>query len=269
MDSKLKEILKEEKRRRREAEGRREGKDGRDRNKQDSEESPEGRRKDKGKEKGNRSERRDKEKDERAARHEREKKEKEQRLRHEKEERERKEREEYRLRKEKEREAKAKEKKEELEKERMSSVRPLQKEKEEASISLEEQKEKEDPHANLGIDENTFMFVFEDKKGELYNNINKITKDDKDEIKIFPVYFKGCDENLTEETVVYDLIANKIVPLPENSETSWLNTLNDPKNKIISVPIGDIIVYNGKLFHCLYDLYDYLEFYGAEVLPLK
>lgn len=252
MDSKLKEILKEEKRRRREAEGRREGKD---RKKQDSEESPDRRRKET-RDQGNRSERRDKEKDERAARHEREKKEKEQRLRHEKEERERKEREEYRMRKEKEREAKAKEKKEELEK---------------GKEEMEEQREeqKEDPHANLGIDENTFMFVFEDKKGELYNNINKITKDDKDEIKIFPVYFKGCDENLTEETVVYDLIANKIVPLPENAETSWLNTLNDNKNKIISVPIGDIIVYNGKLFHCLYDLYDYLEFYGAEVLPLK
>jgi len=113
-----------------------------------------------------------------------------------------------------------------------------------------------------------FMFIYEDEEGNLYTSIDKITLSEGKSIKIFPVYFVGSNENLTEEIVKY--IDSKLTPLEENIETSWLSIINSNDENIFlqEFNLEDIVVYNGKFFHCSDDLIYYLNTFGCEYLSI-
>ena len=108
-----------------------------------------------------------------------------------------------------------------------------------------------------------FMFVYEDKNGELFSNIDRINKEDGDIIKIFPVYVHGYNDNLTEEEVTY----KDGILVASNQEESWLTIIDE--YEILPFDISDIVVYNGTFFHCEKDLIEYLSQYGAEYLPVN
>lgn len=112
-----------------------------------------------------------------------------------------------------------------------------------------------------------FMFVYEDKSGNLFTDLNSIQKEDGDLIKIFPVYVSGHNDNLTEETLTYQ--NGELIPSEENKETSWLTVIQNPEIEIIPFDIDQIVVYNNRLFHCEKDLLVYLEENGPEYLPVS
>lgn len=113
-----------------------------------------------------------------------------------------------------------------------------------------------------------FMFVYEDDEGKLYTELTKLPPVNDKIAKIFPIFFTGGNENLTEEFIKYT--EAKWLSESEEQENSWLNIINstDEKVKVLLYEGEDIVVYNDKFFHCEKDLLDYLEFYGAEVLPV-
>jgi len=107
-----------------------------------------------------------------------------------------------------------------------------------------------------------FMFLYEDGEGKLYKSLDKI----ENEATIFPVYFEGENDNLTPEVITYR--ENKWTPSEENKETSWLNIINS-KETILDFDEKDVVVYNGKFFHCQDDLVYYLNEYGCEYLDVN
>lgn len=113
-----------------------------------------------------------------------------------------------------------------------------------------------------------FMFVYEDEEGNLYTSISKITLSEEKSIKIFPVYFVGSNENLTEEVVKY--IHSKLTPSEENTETTWLSIINSNDENIFvqDFDLEDIVVYNGKFFHCSDDLIYYINTFGCDYLSI-
>ena len=112
-----------------------------------------------------------------------------------------------------------------------------------------------------------FMFVYEDSEGQIHTNMDSLPKVEDSTSKIFPVYVAGYNDNLSEEEIVY-----KDGQWSSSVENSWLDVINSQNNdniEILTYEGEDIVVYNGKLFHCLRDLRAYLKGYGAEYLPIK
>ncbi len=106
-----------------------------------------------------------------------------------------------------------------------------------------------------------YMFIYEDDEGKLYTDLSKI---EKTEVKIFPVYISGGDSNLTEE-----IITKKESEWTSEVENSWLNIINDSSIKKVPFDLEDVTVYNNQMFHCVDDLHDYLDLYGPDVLPVN
>ena len=115
-------------------------------------------------------------------------------------------------------------------------------------------------------DKEHFMFVYEDVDGILYNQIHKIVK--RENVTIFPVYISGYNDNLNGEVVKFE--GGKYITTLDEPETSWLKIVDSKDNniKIHTYDEPDIVVYNGKFFHCNDDLTYYLVNYGAEYLPV-
>ena len=111
-----------------------------------------------------------------------------------------------------------------------------------------------------------FMFVFEDEKGTLYSDLGKVNTSG--ELKIFPVYVSGHNENLTEEIVTYS--DGKWRASDDNKENSWLNIIHsrDANVEVVPFNLDEVVVYNNRFFHCQDDLYDFLEDNGCEYLPV-
>jgi hypothetical protein len=125
------------------------------------------------------------------------------------------------------------------------------------------------------VDDGTdkFLFVYEDKTDKIYADLNKVPKGEGDTVKIFPVFFTGCNENLNEEIVVCK--SGNWTPQEENKDSSWLSIIN--KNgqkldgreiKVLPFEPDQIAVYNGSFFHCVDDIQDYLELYGPDVMDV-
>lgn len=110
-----------------------------------------------------------------------------------------------------------------------------------------------------------FMFIYEDEEGKLYTTVDKIGLIEDQSIKIFPVYFVGSNENLSEETVKY--VDSK---LTSETENSWLEIINstDDNMVIFDFDLDDIVVYNGKFFYSDGALIEYLKNFDAEYLPI-
>ena len=110
-----------------------------------------------------------------------------------------------------------------------------------------------------------FMFIYEDEEGKLYTTVDKIGLIEDQSIKIFPVYFVGSNENLSEETVKY--VDSK---LTSETENSWLEIINstDENMVIFDFDLDDIVVYNGKFFYSDGALIEYLKNFDAEYLPI-
>ena len=115
--------------------------------------------------------------------------------------------------------------------------------------------------------DNSFMFVYEDKDGKLFTNLEKIKKSEGDKINIFPVYFSNGHDNLISEEVTWD--GEKLVPNEENVESSWITVIQDSNNEIFEFNLEDVVVYNNNLYHCEEDLMHYLENYGPDVLKVE
>lgn len=113
-------------------------------------------------------------------------------------------------------------------------------------------------------DPSKLMFVYEDKNGKLYKSLETIEKGEDDEIKIFPVYVHGYNDNLTEEIVTV-----KGGVLVSSVENSWLETIKDQTYTVLPFDLENIVVYNGKLFHCVDDLLEYINSNGAEYLDVQ
>jgi len=113
-----------------------------------------------------------------------------------------------------------------------------------------------------------FMFLYEDSEGKLYKSLSKLLLKNEIEATIFPVYFEGENDNLTQEVVTYR--DNKWTASEENKETTWLNVINsqDENMLILDFEEKDVLVYNGKFFHCVDDLIYYLNEYGGEYLDV-
>ena len=114
-----------------------------------------------------------------------------------------------------------------------------------------------------------FIFVYEDEAGVLYNDLQKIPLSEGNTVKIFPVYLSGHNENLTEEVVTFR--DGKLSPMDENKDSSWLNVINsrDENIEILTFDLDQVVVYNNRFFHCQDDLYDHLEANGCEYISVK
>lgn len=110
-----------------------------------------------------------------------------------------------------------------------------------------------------------FMFVYEDEEGKLYTKIDEMGLTEGQKVKIFPVYFKGGNENLAEETVTY--VDSKLTSEVENS---WLEIIHstDENLVIFEFDLTDIAVSNGKFFYTDGALIDYITEFDAEYLPI-
>lgn len=171
----------------------------------------------------------------------------------------------------KERRDRSKERREKEKREKKKREERKKKEKAKREIERLIQMEKRVQEIEVPQDDNDyFVFVYEDKDAHIYTNLFEINSEDGEEINIFPVYFTGGNENLNGETIVWSVQESKYVTKLENPEESWLNIIRstDEKTKVNIYDGQDIIVYNDKFFYSQQDLYDYLEAYGAEVLPI-
>ena len=113
-----------------------------------------------------------------------------------------------------------------------------------------------------------FIFVFEDDEGVLQKDISKISLTEGSTVKIFPVYLSGHNTNLTEEIVTFT--NGKLTPVEENRETTWLNVIQsrDPGIEILIFDLSQIVIYNNRFFHCQDDLLDYLDVHGCEYISV-
>ena len=114
-----------------------------------------------------------------------------------------------------------------------------------------------------------FIFVYEDEAGGIYNDLGKMTLGEGNTVKIFPVYLSGHNENLTEEVVTFR--DGKLTPMDENRESTWLNVIGsrDPNIDILPFDLDQVVVYNNRFFHCQDDLFDHLEANGCEYISVK
>ena len=122
-------------------------------------------------------------------------------------------------------------------------------------------------HTKQEDDKERFMFIYEDKDGKLYSDLNSVPKEG--EIKIFPVYVNGWNDNLIEEIVTFE--NGRWSPSEENKDTTWLSVIDSRDPKILTVPfdLDDVVVYNGRFFHCEDDLLDYIQENGGEYLSVS
>ena len=170
---------------------------------------------------------------------------------------------------ERERSDKKEEKERSPEKERIPKVRASSRLKEKVKIQEMSNENVVEPSVEI-VPVSTvekFMFVFEDEKGTLYSDLGKANTGG--ELKIFPVYVSGHNENLTEEIVTYS--DGKWRPSDVNKENSWLNIIHsrDPNVEVVPFNLDEVVVYNNRFFHCQDDLYDFLEDNGCEYLPVS
>ena len=114
-----------------------------------------------------------------------------------------------------------------------------------------------------------FIFVYEDEAGVIYNDIGKMSLVEGNTVKIFPVYLSGHNENLTEEVVTFR--DGKLTPMEENRDSTWLNVISsrDVNVEILPFDLDQVVVYNNRFFHCQDDLYDHLEANGCEYISVK
>lgn len=114
-------------------------------------------------------------------------------------------------------------------------------------------------------DREKFMFVYEDEAGKLYTQVEQMGLTEGQKIKIFPVYFKGGNENLSEETLTY--VDSK---LTSDVENSWLEIIHSTDENIVifEFDLTDIAVCNGKFFYTDGALIDYITQFDAEYLPI-
>lgn len=107
-----------------------------------------------------------------------------------------------------------------------------------------------------------FMFLYEDSEGKIHKDLNKL----ENEGKIFPVYFIGGNDNLNQEIITFR--GDEWTSSEE--ENSWLNVINSNDENIIILPfdVEDVVVYNGRFFHCKDDLIEYIEREGCEYLDV-
>ena len=178
-----------------------------------------------------------------------------------------------------ERKHKEQEKEQEERKGKGEKINTKIEEKADGSDSEEIREVTKDPNENIqsaliddGIDR--FLFIFEDNNDKLYDSLEKIEKIEGIKARIFPVFFTGCNDNLTEETVTF--IDGNWTPDEENKETSWLNIIknngqkiNDRQIEIITFEPNEIVIYNNNFFHCIDDILDYLQLYGPDVMPVN
>ncbi len=113
-----------------------------------------------------------------------------------------------------------------------------------------------------------FIFVFEDDNGVLHADISKIALTEGNTLKIFPVYLSGHNTNLTEEVVTFT--EGKLTPSEENKETTWLNVIQSREVgvEILLFDLTQVVIYNNRFFHCQDDLLDYIETNGCEFIPV-
>ena len=108
-----------------------------------------------------------------------------------------------------------------------------------------------------------FMFLYEDFEGDLHLDLKKV---ESDTCKIFPVYFTGWNQNLTEESITK--VDGKWTS--EYEERSWLTVIFSEDKNVSVEPFDmeDVAVYNGKFFHCQDDLIDYIKENGCDYLDI-
>lgn len=111
-----------------------------------------------------------------------------------------------------------------------------------------------------------FMFVYEDKDGNLFPKLESIPQEEDYVAKIFPVYVHGHNTNLTEEEITFK--EGKWVPSnpPEDPEATWLNIKED---EMMFFEGTDVVVSNNLFFNSEDDLIDYIKDFGADYLPVK
>ena len=111
-------------------------------------------------------------------------------------------------------------------------------------------------------------FLYENMEGVIYNDLKKLTLKEGDTVKIFPVYLAGTNDNLNEEEVLFK--NGKLTPSEENKESTWLTVINstEPDILVIAFDLSDVVVYNNKFFHCIDDLYYWLQQEDAEYLAV-
>ena len=132
-------------------------------------------------------------------------------------------------------------------------------------VDRSERSEKNEKVEQIDTTPEKFIFVYEDKNGEIFSTLDKIDKSDGDVIKIFPVYITNGNENLTEEEIT--VRNGKYVPSEENKDSSWLSIIGTSDTSIFD--LSDIVVYNGRFFHCEKDLIEYIHTNGAEYLSIN
>ena len=113
-------------------------------------------------------------------------------------------------------------------------------------------------------DKEKFMFLYEDFDGNLHLDLKNI---ESDTCKIFPVYFTGWNENLTEESITK--VDGKWTS--EYEDRSWLTVIFSEDKNVSVEPFDmeDVAVYNGKFFHCQDDLIDYIKENGCDYLDIS
>ena len=112
-------------------------------------------------------------------------------------------------------------------------------------------------------DKEKFMFLYEDFEGDLHLDLKNV---ESDTCKIFPVYFTGWNQNLTEESIT------KVDGqwTSEYEERSWLTVIFSEDKNVSVEPFDmeDVAVYNGKFFHCQDDLIDHIKENGCDYLDI-
>ena len=118
-----------------------------------------------------------------------------------------------------------------------------------------------DPHPEEPSDTRTvLMFLYEDADGKLHKVLEDVPQTT---AKIFPVYVHGSHDNFTEEEIVY-----RDGQWTSEMEGSWLEFMNNPEYNLLPFEEDKVTVYNNKLFHCEGDLLEYLQEFGTEVLEV-
>ena len=114
------------------------------------------------------------------------------------------------------------------------------------------------------IEEEKFMFLYEDKEGKLFPNLDLIAKESN--VKIFPVYFHGHNTNLSEEEITFKDGKWTSVNEEAKEDETWLTIKED---EILPFDLSDVVAYNNLFFHCVDDLFDYIKEFGADYLPVN
>ncbi len=125
-------------------------------------------------------------------------------------------------------------------------------------------------HPNDNNTKQKFMFLYEDGE-RLYRNLNSVEKTENKEIIIHPVYIAGHTENINSEVVVYQ--NGKWKHLEENENSSWLDIIyrkhSANEYEILSYDFPEILTLDGIYYHCIDDLTEYFQRYGAHTSEIS